>query len=142
MNSAGVVVPRSFRLLDELDRGEKGIGDGSVSYGMDDADDIFMRSWTGTVIGPNNSAHEGRIYTVKLYCDKDYPERPPTVRFHSRINMHCVHQETGVVEPKHFPLLAQWRREHNMETILTELRREMASSHNRKLHQPPEGTTF
>ncbi|CAL5432405.1 unnamed protein product [Camellia sinensis] len=139
---SSIVVPRNFRLLEELERGEKGIGDGSVSYGMDDADDIFMRSWTGTIIGPHNTVHEGRIYQLKLFCDKDYPDKPPSVRFHSRINMTCVNSETGVVEAKKFAMLANWQREYTMEVILTQLRKGMAASQNRKLVQPPEGTYF
>ncbi|GJU87116.1 ubiquitin-conjugating enzyme E2 variant 1D isoform X2, partial [Tanacetum coccineum] len=130
------------RLLEELERGEKGIGDGTVSYGMDDGDDIYMRSWTGTIIGPHNSVHEGRIYQLKLFCDKDYPEKPPTVRFHSRVNMTCVNHETGVVDPRKFGILGNWQREYTMEDILIRLKKEMASPHNRKLVQPPEGTCF
>ncbi|CAE6076002.1 unnamed protein product [Arabidopsis arenosa] len=138
---SSVVVPRNFRLLEELERGEKGIGDGTVSYGMDDGDDIYMRSWTGTIIGPHNTVHEGRIYQLKLFCDKDYPEKPPTVRFHSRVNMACVNHETGVVDPKKFGVLANWQREYTMEDILTQLKKEMATSHNRKLVQPPEDSS-
>nr|XP_010911776.2 ubiquitin-conjugating enzyme E2 variant 1C [Elaeis guineensis] len=137
-----IFVPRNFRLLEELERGEKGIGDGTVSYGMDDGDDIYMRSWTGTIIGPHNSVHENRIYQLKLFCDKDYPEKPPSVRFHSRINMTCVNHENGMVEPKKFGILANWQREYTMEDILVQLKKEMAAPPNRKLVQPPESTFF
>ncbi|KAJ6832625.1 ubiquitin-conjugating enzyme E2 variant 1D-like isoform X1 [Iris pallida] len=141
MGSEGsrVVVPRNFRLLEELERGEKGIGDGTVSYGMDDADDTYMRSWTGTILGPHNTVHEGRIYQLKLFCDDNYPDNPPTVRFQTRLNMTCVNQETGMVEPSLFPMLANWQREYTMEDILTSLKKEMASPQNRKLYQPQEG---
>ncbi|PIA26616.1 hypothetical protein AQUCO_09100052v1 [Aquilegia coerulea] len=141
MGSEGsrVVVPRNFRLLEELERGEKGIGDGTVSYGMDDADDIYMRSWTGTIIGPPNTIHDGRIYQLKLFCDIDYPDKAPKVKFQTRINMTCVNQETGYVEPSRFQMLADWQREYTMEDILTQLKKEMTSPQNRRLSQPPEG---
>jgi len=135
------VVPRNFQLLEELEKGEKGIGDGTVSYGMDDNDDIMMRNWTGTIIGPSNTVHDGRIYTLKLFCGDSYPERPPQVRFISKIKMSCV-ANNGVVDPSHFAVLGQWQRGANMELVLTELRREMAAPHNRRLTQPPEGTEY
>ncbi|TYH02751.1 hypothetical protein ES288_A09G165600v1 [Gossypium darwinii] len=89
---------------------------------MDDGDDIYMRSWTGTIIGPHNTVHEGRIYQLKLFCDKDYPQKP-------KINMTCVNHKTGMVESK-FRLLSNWPREYTMEDILTQLKKEMASRYN------------
>ncbi|KAB2631790.1 ubiquitin-conjugating enzyme E2 variant 1D [Pyrus ussuriensis x Pyrus communis] len=101
----------------------------------------WMTEMTSTCVlglAPLLTVHEGRIYQLKLFCDKDYPEKPPSVRFHSRVNMTCVNHETGVVEPKKFGLLANWQREYTMEDILTQLKKEMGAPHNRKLVQPPE----
>jgi len=56
--------------------------------------------------------------------------------------MTCVSKDTGAVELKHFPMLANWRTEYTMEDILMELKREMAAPYNRRLSQPPEGSTF
>ena len=33
-------MPRKFRLLEELEKGEKGIGDGSCSYGIEQSDSL------------------------------------------------------------------------------------------------------
>jgi len=147
-----------------------------------------MRTWNGTILGPHGTAHENRIYSLKLFCDQHYPEQPPLVKFTSRIDMVCVKCDPcaallasgpcaaprtrrsslrrayrvaprllqrgadppraacsprdGTVEARTFPVLANWRRDYTMETILLELRREMASPANRARRQPPEGSCF
>ncbi|PWN20379.1 UBC-like protein [Microstroma glucosiphilum] len=83
-------IPRNFRLLEELEKGEKGIGDGSCSYGLDDGTDTLMSNWNATIIGPSHSVHQNRIYSLQIHCGEAYPDRPPTVRFTTRINLPCV----------------------------------------------------
>jgi len=135
-------VPRNFRLLEELEKGEKGIGDGSCSYGLEDGDDVMMSHWNGTIIGPGHTVHENRIYSLKIDCGEGYPDVPPVVQFISRVNLPFVNQTNGKVDPTKLPVLTSWSRNNSIETILVEIRREMGSFNNRKLPQPPENSTF
>lgn len=90
-------VPRNFRLLEELEKGEKGIGDGTCSYGLDDGSDVMMSNWNGTIIGPGHSVHQNRIYSLRINCGEQYPDRPPEIWFLTRINLPCVNQQSGKV---------------------------------------------
>ncbi|KIW13121.1 hypothetical protein PV08_08308 [Exophiala spinifera] len=119
----GAKVPRNFRLLEELEKGEKGLGAEACSYGLADGDDLMMSNWNGTILGPPHSAHENRIYSVNIHCGEQYPDVPPTIQFVSRVNLPCVDQKTGKVDPSKLPCLANWKRDYTMETILIELRR-------------------
>jgi len=135
-------VPRNFRLLEELEKGEKGLGAEACSYGLDDGEDLLMTNWNGTILGPPHSTHENRIYSLKIHCGDKYPDQPPEVTFISKVNVPCIDQKTGKVDPTKLPCLSQWKREFTMETILIELRRYMALPQNKKLPQPPEGSTY
>jgi ubiquitin-conjugating enzyme E2 variant len=60
------LVPRNFRLLSELEKGEKGLGDGSISYGLEDQADMMMNSWIGTIIGPPSVLLEYTLATLSF----------------------------------------------------------------------------
>jgi ubiquitin-conjugating enzyme E2 variant len=127
--------------LEELEKGEKGLGAESISYGLSSQDDITMTNWNGTILGPPHSTHENRIYSLTIICDESYPDKPPTVKFISKINLPCV-GPLGQVLVDQFETLKNWKRSYTMETVLLELRKSMASPANKKLPQPAEGSTY
>jgi ubiquitin-conjugating enzyme E2 variant len=135
-----VIVPRNFRLLDELEKGQKGDCASGCSFGLEKADDITLTYWNGTIFGPPGTAYENRIYSISITCGDKYPDRPPVVKFNTRITMGCIDAKGNVSE--RWGPLSQWRREYTIETVLEALRREMISAANRKLAQPPEGACY
>mmetsp|Transcript_65234 Transcript_65234/g.142078 ORF Transcript_65234/g.142078 Transcript_65234/m.142078 type:complete len:196 (-) Transcript_65234:119-706(-) len=132
--SDSVIVPRSFRLLDELEKGQKAERASSLSWGLAREDDVSLTHWNGTIFGPIDTSFDNRIYSLAITCGPNYPDAPPELQFQTPIRMTCVEQD-GTVKPT-WGILAKWQRQYTIETVLDHLRREMLNPANRKLPQP------
>ena len=77
---------------------------------------------------------------MEIICGDQYPMLPPKIKFNSKINIPCVNQNNGVVEPSKFAMFANWDPNYTMEKVLIGLKNEMIK--NKKAAQPADGDMY
>ena len=125
------LVPRTFRLLAESEKE----GNGLVTYGLKDPNDNTFTFWNGSIL-----LDDGRFYELQLECDENYPQKPPKVKFITKVNMPFVDQH-GAIKSGSLNILRNWNRDCTLESYLTAIRDELKSNLS-KYKQPPEGSKY
>ena len=77
---------------------------------------------------------------MTIKCGPNYPSTHPDINFNSKVNLPCVNQANGKVEPSKFAIFAHWKSDYDMEKTLIALKNEMIA--NKKLPQPADGDMY
>ncbi len=79
-----------------------------------------------------------RIWFLRLHCDKDYPNRPPSIAFKSRCVMDAIDARGNII-PAKVQYLATWNPSKTLHGALSEIKQLMMRA---PAAQPPDGAEF
>ncbi|XP_028396461.1 ubiquitin-conjugating enzyme E2 G1-like [Dendronephthya gigantea] len=86
-DQAGLLLKKQLKELSR--KGTEGF-----SAGLVDDDDLFK--WEVTIFGPPDTFYEGGFFRAELYFPKEYPQKPPKMKFTSDIWHPNVHKNGDV----------------------------------------------
>lgn len=128
------IVPRNFKLLEELEFSEKGLVNESefakkfpndinyVNYGLEGMDET-LSCWNASIIPIQNTPIGTRFYQVKMITGQGYPWDPPFMTFIQKVQLPFVDPD-GTVQITKIPNFT-WDREKTMLELLIAIRHGM-----------------
>lgn len=130
-----IIIPRTFVLIEELEKSEKGGYSPFCSVGIKDFEDIHLRYWNGFIIPSENTVVSGQDIRFKIVCDMDYPDKPPSFELVSSKNILKIRRgdETKDHKLKSYfnssgmlsttiPIYENWNRDKRMIDIMLYLK--------------------
>ncbi len=106
-----------------------------VTHGLTDPNDNTFTYWNGSIL-----LDDGRFFELQLECDQDYPNKPPKVKFITKVNVPFV-DSSGWIKSSSLSILKNWNRDCTLESYLTCVREELKNN-LKKYPQPPEGSRY
>jgi ubiquitin-conjugating enzyme E2 A len=79
-------------------------------------DNLFV--WSATIFGPDETAWEGGVFSLRMTFGEQYPEKPPRVRFTSEVFHPNVYSDGTLCMDI---IQDQWSPIHNVCTLLTSI---------------------
>jgi len=126
-------IPRSFRLLDELNFAEKGkypahLSSSTVSLGLSNSEDMTLTNWSGSIIHCNNQ----KFSSCKISIPNAYPEVPPDIRFETVVALPGIVDKMGRVDTSKMRRVTGkgWDRTQYIMTVLLWLQKELDKAAN------------
>lgn len=106
--------PWTKRLVRDLRRLEQ-----DCPYGISAApSETDIMNWRAVIIGPDASAYEGGTFKLSLEFTRDYPNKPPNVKFISKIYHPNVYENGSICLDI---LQNQWTPMYDIGAILTSI---------------------